>query len=115
MFDLGICNISLCKLIFCVSILSVNVSVFSDENRSSRLKDPTQPLGYNASVKRKPSLKLQAIFLGANRKEAIVNGQSVKEGDTVLGKRIVKIKQKEIVVENSSGRFTLVLRPSIFK
>ncbi len=115
MFDLGVCNLFLFRLILCVSILSVNASVFGKENSTGSLKDPTQPIGYSASAKRKPSLKLQAIFWGANRKEAIVNGQSVKEGDTVLGKRIVKIKQKEIVVENSSGRFTLVLRPSIFK
>lgn len=115
MFDLRICSLALYKLILCVSILSVSVSVFGDEKRSGRLTDPTQPLGYNASAKRKPSLKLQAIFWGPDRKEAIVNGQSVKEGDSVLGKRIVKIKQKEIVVENRSGRITLVLRPSIFK
>lgn len=115
MFKFGVCNSSLFRLILCVSILSVSASVFGNEKIAARLKDPTQPLGYKASAKRKPSLKLQAIFLGGNRKEAIVNGQSVKEGDTVFGKRIVKIKQKEIVVENSSGRFTLVLRPSIFK
>ncbi len=79
------------------------------------LVDPTLPLGYNAKGKQQSSLKLQAIFLGDNRKEAIVNGVSVKEGDRLQGKRIVKIKNDAIVIEKNGGFRTLVLRPSIFK
>lgn len=77
--------------------------------------DPTRPLGYRASSIQKSPLKLQAIFWGQGRKEAIVNGQSVKEGDSVQGKRIVQIKPQAIVYENNGGRYTLLLRPSIFK
>ncbi len=82
---------------------------------SAALVDPTLPLGYSTKGQQQSALKLQAIFLGGNRKEAIVNGVSVKEGDSLQGKRIVKIKHDAIVIEKNGGLRTLVLRPSIFK
>ncbi len=83
-------------------------------NRTA-LVDPTLPLGYSAKGTQRSALKLQAIFFGNNRKEAIVNGVSLKEGDSIQGKRIVKIKHDAIVIEKNGGLLTLVLRPSIFK
>lgn len=77
--------------------------------------DPTRPLGYSAKHKAQSELKLQAIFWGNGRKEAIVSGLSVKEGDQVFGKKIVKIKEDAVVYEKNGGFFTLVLRPSIYK
>ncbi len=79
------------------------------------LVDPTLPLGYSGKGKQQSALKLQAIFLGDNRKEAIVNGVSVREGDRLQGKRIVKIKHDAIVIEKNGSFRTLALRPSIFK
>ncbi|MFL0799981.1 MAG: hypothetical protein K6L80_06015 [Agarilytica sp.] len=79
------------------------------------LVDPTRPLGYSAKGSPHSTLKLQAIFFGDDRKEAIINGRSVKEGDSIQGKRIVKIRHDAIVIEKNGGLRTLVLRPSIFK
>jgi len=76
--------------------------------------DPTRPLGYSAVQKKENDLILQAIFYGSGRKEAIVNGIPVKEGDQVYGKRITRINPQEIVYETANGFRTIKLRPSIF-
>lgn len=80
------------------------------------LRDPTAPLGYrsNTALTQAQTLQLQAIFLGAGRKEAIISGVIVKQGDKVMGKQVVTINPDNVVVRGASGDEVLKLRPSIF-
>ncbi len=78
------------------------------------VSDPTRPLGYSQAAIKMEQLRLQAIFYGSGRKEAIVNGVAVKEGDRVHGKRIVQIRPREIVYDAAGSARVLKLRPSIF-
>lgn len=80
----------------------------------SQLIDPTRPIGYSSFQKQNESLKLQAIFWGGGRKEAIINGVAVKEGSSVGGKKIISIKKNEVMFESSGVIKVLKLRPSIF-
>ncbi len=93
-----------------IAVVQVNAA-----NDGGAMVDPTRPLGFSAKQKVQSELKLQAIFYGNGRKEAIVSGISVKEGDRVHGKKIVRIKEDAVVYEKNGGRYTLVLRPSIYK
>lgn len=94
-------------------VIAVHESVASPS--ATQLSDPTRPLGYRTGTTKKHGLKLQAIFYGEGRREAIVSGVAVKEGEVIHGKRIVKIQANAVIYESAGQRHTLALRPSIFK
>lgn len=77
------------------------------------LRDPTRPLSYSAPAEKQNTLALQAIFTGKGRKEAIINGLAVSEGDSIGSARIVRIEDKQVryVLDGQTG--ILRLRPSI--
>lgn len=50
-----------------------------------------------------------------NRREAVINGVRVTEGDRLGGARILRILHGEVVLEQASGRRTLRLQPSRIK
>lgn len=77
------------------------------------LRDPTRPLSYSAPAEKQITLALQAIFTGKGRKEAIINGLAVSEGDSIGSARIVRIEDKQVryVLDGQTG--ILRLRPSV--
>lgn len=77
------------------------------------LRDPTQPLFYSVASSPKQALKLQGIVKRNNSKEAIVNGQRVKEGAAVAGARILAIEEKYILVLQNGSETKIWLRPSV--
>ncbi len=108
----------MCKSLIFTLLLVISGSLTANVNAASpatKLVDPTRPLGYRADGKKKQSLKLQAIFYGEGRREAIVSGVAVREGDVVRGKRILKIHANTVIYESAGRHHTLALRPSIFK
>lgn len=86
----------------------------SSAKKNEVLLDPTRPLGY-AKKASENALKLQAIYFGAGRKEAVINGKLMGVGDTIHGKKIVSIKANKVIYDASGVRRSLTLRPSIFK
>ncbi|MGD0542480.1 MAG: general secretion pathway protein GspB [Tepidisphaeraceae bacterium] len=54
------------------------------------------------------SLKLQSTILGAHR-GAMVNGNMVREGDTVAGFRVVSIEARQVVVEREGIKLALLM------
>lgn len=77
------------------------------------LRDPTRPLNYRAAVEKQDTLTLQAIFTGKDRKEAIINGLAVSEGETIGNARVVDIGEKQVRYIMDGKSHILRLRPSI--
>lgn len=81
------------------------------------IADPTQPVNFIApksrQAKEEQGLRLQAIFLGQGRAEAVINGRRVRSGDTVEQARIVAIHSGRVVYERGGVQAVLVLRPTI--
>ncbi|BCO32452.1 hypothetical protein TspCOW1_25550 [Thiohalobacter sp. COW1] len=50
-----------------------------------------------------------------NRREAVINGIRVTEGDRLGGVRILRIRHGAVMIETASGRSTLRLQPSRIK
>ncbi|MAT65232.1 MAG: hypothetical protein CMN57_06280 [Gammaproteobacteria bacterium] len=50
-----------------------------------------------------------------NRREALINGIRVTEGDRLGGVRILRIRHGAVMIETASGRSTLRLQPSRIK
>lgn len=81
------------------------------------IADPTQPVNFVAPKTRQAQaeqgLRLQAIFLGQGRAEAVINGRRVRPGDTVEQARIVAIHSGRVVYERGGVQAVLALRPTI--
>lgn len=110
------CNnkkLTLIALFVFVAVLGAS-QVFANAS-SEPLRDPTQPLNYRASTKSPSALKLQAIILGGSTPKAIINGKTVTVGDLYNGKKILKIRENEVVYLSGNQTRTLKLRSSIYK
>lgn len=79
------------------------------------LRDPTTPLGHVRSAPKTQNLTLQAIYRGSGRREAIVNGNLVKEGETLNGAKIVSIHEKSVTYRRAGTTQMIYLRPTVVK
>lgn len=59
---------------------------------------------------------VQAIFLRNDGKSsALVNGMTVRVGDTVDGKKVVRISERAVVLQTDAGRETMDFYPAVDK
>lgn len=75
------------------------------------LRDPTRP--YKASVpaaKAAAPFSVSAIIISADRRVAIVNGQSVGVGGSVYGATVVAIEKDYLILDRNGKRITARLR-----
>lgn len=84
------------------------------------LPDPTRPpAAMNTGgepVQAAPSAPvLQSILISQSRRQAIINGQTVKVGDSVGEAKVVKITDNEVVLRKGKGLQTLKVFPNIEK
>ena len=63
---------------------------------------PTPPASF-------PAVKLQGIFFRLKNPEAMVNGKTVRVGESVLGAKVTRIDRREVVVEWNGQSKTLSL------
>lgn len=80
--------------------------------------DPTRPVNFVAPKTRQgqaqeQSLRLQAIFWGPGRAEAVINGRSLRPGDTLERARIIAIFPGRVLYERGGVQAELVLRPAL--
>ena len=86
----------------------------SVENGGSKeLRDPTQPLNYSVAGSAKSAIILQAIFHGANRREAIINGKVILEGQSIGNAKVVRIEENRVIYLAEGKTHVLHLRPNI--
>ncbi len=78
------------------------------------LRDPTRPPGYAADSNPNP-WELNAIFSSSDRKIAVINGVSVKEGDTIGNAKVTSINENSVVIDGSEGKMTLNLGTASIK
>lgn len=55
------------------------------------------------------NLKLKAITLGGDRPYALINDQILQVGDEISGKRVAKIENDNVTLEQGGRTFTLLL------
>ena len=79
-------------------ILAIALTSLSQQVSADALRDPTQPTRTVpvATPVAVSKLKVSAVFVSAARRVAIVNGQRVREGDTVAGATVSKIEAGKV-------------------
>lgn len=88
---------------------------------AQQLVDPTRPLTKAArtsdgmSQDGFPNLILSAVFINGDSKHAILNGQSVAEGQNWNGFQLVKVLQGSIVLSNKQQKKEFFINKNKFK
>lgn len=89
--------------------LLAGLSVTSQANEIQN--DPTRPLDYRVS-RASVELSLNAILRGGDRRLAVINGQRLREGETIAnsgGIRVVSINDDAVLVGQSGRQWQLKL------
>lgn len=101
--------------------LCASLSYAQDDNVQQE-RDPTRPLGYQSAsgkggVAKAAQLRLSSVLISAQRKLAIINGQSLREGQSIPGSNatLVSIHPQGVWVQESGRRWELRLAPSVIK
>jgi MSHA biogenesis protein MshK len=75
---------------------------------------PTLPLAAAAHVGTvAQNLQVQAIFIGENRKEVVVNGQKLTLGSRIQGNKVIAIQPHQILLEKNGHTRALAILPSV--
>jgi len=78
--------------------------------------DPTKPTAYREAVQStKDTYRLESILLGANRKLAIINGESYSEGDAHKLGKVVSINRNNVVIQGSKRHILTLITLSLKK
>ena len=104
--------------ILCASLFSMLAMAQAD---APVVRDPTMPLGHivtGTTGQITQQFALNSILISAQRKLAIINGSSVREGQTIPGSANVIVKRisaQAVVLQQAEKTWLLRLSPSIVK
>lgn len=96
------------------------LGVWSGMSAANDLADPTRPPDYRKPVVTRsapslPAMELTSIMISPERRVAIIDGHSLRQGATHRGLRIVAIESDRVRLEGAAGNVTLKLLPTAVK
>ncbi len=101
--------------------LLFSAGALANEANSIDVRDPTTPLGHiapSASGSNAQAISLTSILISPQRKLAIINGATLREGQLVPGSGNVKVQRisaQAVVLQRADQTWVLRLSPSILK
>lgn len=102
-------------------ILLFSVRVLANDVSTLDVRDPTTPLGHIAASATNNSVQqfaLNSILISPQRKLAIINGNTLREGQMIPGSANVKVQRisaQAVVLQQAEQTWVLRLSPSIVK
>jgi len=102
-------------------LLAAPLSLQALADDEQPLRDPTAPLGHKVAVGKASTTntyELNSILISAQRKLAIINGQTLREGQTIAGSsdvRVASISAKRVVLQQANKRWELSLSPTMIR
>lgn len=86
---------------------------------SEELRDPTRPLGHIAAnyAAKENTLRLQSVLISDTRKVAYINGQQLREQDTIGSSniKVIRIEANGVVVQQGEKRWRLELNKVVVR
>lgn len=87
-------------------------------NASDMVRDPTTPLGYAVApgIATTTNYTLSSVLISAQRKHAVINGATLREGQVVPGSDGVIVKRispQTVVLQQHTKTWALRLSPSV--
>lgn len=104
-----------------VGVLFLSASVVATEINKADVRDPTKPLGHiaiSAIGSDVQTFSLNSVLISPQRKLAIINGTTLREGQLVPGSGNVKVQRisaQTVVLQQADRTWTLRLSPSVMK
>lgn len=104
-----------------ILVLTAYLILVSSGGFAEALPDPTRPYGYGAeiAVEQIPNDKvlwrLSGIRIKEDKRNAILNGKLVKEGDKLDGAVVMEIKPSEVTLQQEDKRLVVKLLLSNIK
>lgn len=85
---------------------------------SNPVRDPTKPLGYAVSpgVAASTGYKLSSVLISPQRKHAVINGLTLREGQVIPdsdGVIVKRISPQTVVLQQNTKTWALRLSPSV--
>lgn len=95
------------KIILLIGLLFLSAIIFAN-------RDPTRPPDAylnreSQSTTNTKSLTLNAIVISKSRRVAIIDGKTVKVGDTIQNKKVIKIESDHVYLEDGNLQIDLPL------
>lgn len=96
-------------------------TVMANETNNIEVRDPTTPLGHsagNSNVNGAQQFLLNSVLISPQRKLAIINGSTLREGQVIPGSANVKVKRissQAVVLQQADRTWVVRLSPSIMK
>jgi MSHA biogenesis protein MshK len=87
---------------------------------AAALEDPTRPPGFvgganGAKQSQAPIWQVSSILISKDRRIAVVNGKTVRQGDLVDSARVIRISTTAVTLRTSVETFTVKLLPAQVK
>lgn len=106
--------------LFFAPVLFAQETTSTDQTATTvSFRDPTTPLGYTAGVAgslANSHYRLNSVLLSAQRKHAVINGVTLREGQVIPGSAGVVVKRispQTVVLQQDVKTWALRLSPSV--
>ncbi len=100
------------------SVAQTSAADTTAANASDMVRDPTTPLGYAVApgIAATTNYTLSSVLISAQRKHAVINGATLREGQVVPGSDGVIVKRispQTVVLQQHTKTWALRLSPSV--
>ncbi len=95
--------------------LTALVFYFSHSSLAESLVDPTRPIQQSAKVDGKQSLQLNAILIANKRRQVVINGRHMREGQSASNFKVITIHKNDVVIVYDGKRKVLRLHKTMKK
>ncbi|WP_049629547.1 hypothetical protein [Cellvibrio sp. pealriver] len=105
---------------YCIFSMLCAALFSTQELNAQDVRDPTAPLGHVASANAASGENwvLDAVLVSPGRKLAVINGNTVREGQTIPGSNGTKVQRilaQTVVLQQDSQTRVLTLSPGVVK
>lgn len=108
----------MCKWYACLLLVVTSSYVVAQAN-SDEFRDPTTPLGFSGPASgdgKRQELVLDSVLYSAQRKLAIINGNSVREGQQIPasgGVKVQRILPQKVLLQQGDKTWSISLSPTV--
>jgi MSHA biogenesis protein MshK len=109
------------KWLICVTFICASVKPFAETESGNEPRDPTTPLGYTAgdlTDMPEQNFILDSVLIGSHRKLAIINGNSLREGQQIPGSGGIKVRRilpQKVILQQGGNIWSITLSPDVIK
>lgn len=108
------------KWLINIVLTSASIGVLAEPAATIDVRDPTTPLGQVTGVGTTAASEwvLDSVLISPKRKLAVINGQTIREGEIIPGSNAIKIQHilpQSVVLQQGEKSWVLTMSPGVVK